>query len=320
MSLDAVMAAALRDVVDWDDYARAIGELASDYRPPSADVSEHAAPGPRGPVRIRVYRPRARTTGAPGLLWVHGGGFTAGDIDMAESDVVARELVARAGAVVASVDYRLAGPETRFPAPLEDVEAAWAWFTRHADDVGTDPARLSLGGCSAGGNLAAATALRLVDGDGPRPEALVLGYPLLHFPVPAVEIDGRDDLPEILRFRPARNAEVLHGYVGRSDDPPADAMPGSRAPHGLPPTLLALSEMDELRGSGELFARQLHEAGIPVQVEVARGMPHGHLNIPPVDALPEVGRTLDAIARVLATENGERMPRDARLGRIAHPR
>lgn len=300
MSLDAVMADTLRDVVDWDDYARAIGELASGYVAPPTEVSEHAAPGPRGPVRVRVYRPVDAVTDAPGLLWVHGGGFTAGDIDMAESDVVARELVARAGAVVASVDYRLAGPETRFPAPLEDVEAAWTWLTVHARDFDIDPSRLCLGGCSAGGNLAAATALRLTDREGRRPAALVLGYPLLHFPVPAIDIDGMDDLPDILRFRPARNDEVLRDYVGRVDDPPVDAMPGNRAPFGLPHTLLALSEMDELRGSGELFARQLRETGIPVQVEVAEGMPHGHLNIPPVDALPEVARTLDAIANVLA--------------------
>lgn len=304
MTLDAVMAATLRDVVDWDDYARAIGELASAYVAPPTEVAEHAAPGPRGPVRVRVYRPRDATTDAPGLLWVHGGGFTAGDIDMAESDVVARELVARAGAVVASVDYRLAGPETRFPAPLEDVEAAWTWLTAHAPDFGIDPSRVCLGGCSAGGNLAAATALRLADRDDARPAVLILGYPLLHFPVPVVDIDGMDDLPDILRFRPARNAEVLHGYVGRSEDPPADAAPGNRAPRGLPRTLLALSEMDELRGSGDLFARQLREAGIPVRVEVARGMPHGHLNIPPVPALPEVGRTLDAIADVLAETRG----------------
>lgn len=299
MSLDAVMAHALRDVLDWDDYARAVADLTSAYVRPPVDVSEHSAPGPRGPVRIRVYRPLEAATDAPGLLWVHGGGFTAGDIDMAESDVVARELVARAGAVVASVDYRLAGPGTRFPAPLDDVDAAWTWLRGRAEEFGIHPARLSLGGCSAGGNLAAATAFRLVDRGGPQPAALVLGYPLLHFPVPGVEIDGVDDLPDILRFGLARDIEVMRAYVGRIDALPVDAIPGSRNPRGLPRTLLALSEIDELRGSGELFAVQLGDAGIPVHVEVAAGMPHGHLNIPPIAALPEIDRTLDAIVDVL---------------------
>lgn len=299
MTVDPVLVDALRTVHDWDDYADAVAHLTRDYVPPPARVTDHTAPGPRGPVRVRVYRPVASAGRSPGLLWVHGGGFTAGDIDMAESDIVARELVARAGAVVASVDYRLAGPETRFPAPLEDVEAAWTWFTAHARDLGADPARLCLGGCSAGGNLATAAALRLTDRDGRRPVALVLGYPFLHFPVPAVEISGLSALPEILRFPLDHIAEVARGYVGRIDDLPADAMPGSRHPRGLPPTLLALSDVDELRGSGHLFALQLREAGVSVQVEIAEGMPHGHLNIPPVDALPEIGRTLDAIARVL---------------------
>jgi len=300
MSLDAVMAHALRDVLDWDDYAVAVADLTSAYVPPSVDVSEHVAPGPLGPVRVRLYRPLEAPTDAPGLLWVHGGGFTAGDIDMAESDVVARELVARAGAVVASVDYRLAGPTTRFPAPLDDVDAAWTWLSDRVREFGIHPARLSLGGCSAGGNLAAATALRLVHRGGPQPAALVLGYPLLHFPVPGVEIDGVDDLPEILRFGLAHNIDVMRAYVGRIDDLPGDAVPGRRHPRGLPRTLLALSEIDELRGSGELFAVQLRDAGVPVRTEVAVGMPHGHLNIPPVAALPEVGRTLDAIVDVLA--------------------
>lgn len=300
MSLDPVMARMLAGVTTWDEHARAVAALTSGYVRPSVRVAEHFAPGPHGPVRVRVYAPVADARRAPALLWVHGGGFTAGDIDMPESDVVARELVARAGAIVASVDYRLAGPATRFPAPLEDVEAAWAWFRGHAEQVGADPRRLALGGCSAGGNLAAAAALRLADRGDARPSVLVLGYPLLHFPVPRVEIDGVDALPALLRHPLSRLVEVTRDYVGRFVAVPADAMPGSRDPGSLPPTLLALSEIDELRGSGELFALQLRAAGVPVRVEVARGMPHGHLNIPPVPELPEIDRTLDAVARALA--------------------
>lgn len=105
---------------------------------------------------VRVY-PATNPNGS-GLVWAHGGGFAFGDIDMPEADFVARTLAA-AGTVVVSVDYRLATDGIHFPVPLDDVVAAWEWASKRRGELGID--RLAIGGASAGGNLAAAAALRL---------------------------------------------------------------------------------------------------------------------------------------------------------------
>ncbi|MCS5495867.1 alpha/beta hydrolase [Cnuibacter physcomitrellae] len=258
-----------------------------------------SVPGPAGDIPLRLYHPERSTPPRPGLLWVHGGGFSGGSVDMPEADVVARELADRAGALVVTVDYRLAGPDTRFPAGLDDVQAAWSWFTDRVDDYGVDRSRLQLGGCSAGGNLAVAAARREVDAGRPGPAGLLLGYPALHFPTPAVEGLRVDELPEILRFTADHMLGVLEGYLGRIHDIPVEAMPGLGSVEGLPPTRLELSGIDELRGSGELFARQLRSVGVPVVTDIADGLPHGHLNIPPVPALPEIDRSLARLAEAL---------------------
>jgi acetyl esterase/lipase len=297
--LHPLLLAELGAAEDWNDYERAVGRIARSYSPPDARVEELTV---AGGVRVRSYAPTVPAEGRPGLLWLHGGGFGAGDLDMRESDVVARELTARADAVVVAVDYRLAAPGTRFPAALDDVEAAWRWFAASAHDLGCEPRRLSLGGASAGGNLAVAGARRLRDRGGPVPAALLLGYPCLHFPTPATAHGAV--LPDILTFPPERFLDILRNYLGRIDDIPADAMPGHGVVAGLPPTHLALGEVDDLRGSGELFARQLAEAGIAASVDVAVGMPHGHFNIPPVPDLPEIGRSLDVLAQALVRAGG----------------
>lgn len=299
MTLHPSLRDALAGVGDWDDYERVLAILTEGYRPPPVRMETLSVPGTGGDVPVRLYHPRPSTDRRPGLLWVHGGGFTGGSLDMPEADVVARELAHRAGALVVTVDYRLAGPGTLFPVGLDDVQAAWDWLVGHAGAYELDTARLQLGGCSAGGNLAVAAARREVDAGRPGPAGLLLGYPALHFPTPAVEGLRVEELPGILRFTAEHMLGVLQGYLGRIHDIPALAMPGLGSVEGLPPTLLALSEVDELRGSGELFARQLRSIGVPVTVDIARGLPHGHLNIPPVPALPEIDRSLAVLAEAL---------------------
>ena len=301
MTLNPLLREVLAMVGDWDDYERALAPVVAGYRPPSVRVENRSISGPRGPVPLRLYTPAEAPSRMPGLLWMHGGGFVAGSIDMPEADVVARELAHRASALVVTVDYRLAGPETLFPAGLDDVQAAWNWLADEADSLGTDPSLLHLGGCSAGGNLAVAAARREVDAGRPGPASLLLGYPALHFPTPAIEGLGVEELPEILRFRAEHNLGILRGYLGRIHNSPTEAMPGHGSVEGLPPTLLALSGVDELRASGELFALQLRSVGVPVVVDVAEGLPHGHLNIPPVPALSEIDRSLARLAEALRT-------------------
>src|SRR4051794_5122589 len=133
---------------------------------------------------MRVYTPAGDGIARPCLVWAHGGGFVGGDLDMREADWVAREICARAGAVVVSVDYRLAVDGVCYPVPHDDVVAAVAWVRDTAADLGIDAGRISIGGASAGGNLTAGAALKLRDRDGWVPATLLLAYPALHAAVP----------------------------------------------------------------------------------------------------------------------------------------
>jgi acetyl esterase len=264
---------------------RRMTERARQWAHPDVVVAEVVVTGPHGPIPVRTYRPRHGEC-ATSLLWVHGGGFRNGDLDMPEAHVVSGELAVRATAFVASVDYRLARDGVHYPVPLDDVHAAWSWLR---SEHPVTPA--ALGGASAGAALALATALRARDRGEPVPAALLLAYPFAHFPVPAlddvtaVEMAG---LPPIARSSPAAVEEMVANYVGRITDLPTDALPGAARLSGLPPTYLVLSEYDDLRPSGELLERQLREVGVPVTSYLAHGMRHGHLNhVAPLDQIEE---------------------------------
>ncbi|MFD7512009.1 alpha/beta hydrolase fold domain-containing protein [Streptomyces sp. NPDC059853] len=289
------------------------------WSPPALSVEDRCVPGPHGQVPVRVYRPHGGTP-ERALLWLHGGGFAAGDLDMPEAHLVAAELAARAGALVVSVGYRLAGGGVRFPVPVDDAVAAWRWLTGGADRPGhRGPA--ALGGASAGAALALSTALRVRDEAGEAtpgglaapgatgtggalapvpPAALLLAYPFAHFPVPALDdatAAQMRDLPAVLRFTTAAIEDMVRTYTGGLTALPPAALPGAADLSGLPPAAVLLSELDDLRPSGELLARQLTESGVPVRTYQAAGMPHGHLNRTP--SLAEVDRSLDFFAAAL---------------------
>jgi acetyl esterase/lipase len=284
---------AIRDIPSFDAaladpqrYGAALTEFLQDpapWSPPSGITAEDAL---AGTVPIKMVRP-ASPTGA--LLWMHGGGFVMGSVDDTESLVPAYELPARAGVVVVSVGYRLAVDGVRYPAPLDDTVAAWHWLTGQGFD------RVFIGGASVGANLALGTCVRLRDAGEPLPRGMLLAYPLAHFPVPAVDVPGLDAVPPMLRFPAEYQAGIVHNYVGRLDDLPDDVIPRSLA--GLPEAWIAPAEYDDLRGSGELLARQLAEAGVPVHLELAHGMVHGYLGRGP--SLEPVSAVLDAFAAVL---------------------
>lgn len=261
--------------------------------PESVTVSDASVDGSHGPIPVRVYAP-AEPTAA--LLWVHGGGFQAGDLDMRESHVVSAELAARAGARVVSVGYRLAGAGVRFPVPLDDVQAAWRHLRRETPEA--VPA--AIGGASAGAALALATTIRERDAGARLPAHLLLAYPFAHFPNPAVDdtvAAELGELPSLLRFPPASIEDMVRTYVGRISDLPPHALPGAAPLAGLPPVSVVVNEYDELRSSAELLLRQLAEAGVAATGYLASGMPHGHLNRTP--ALSEVDRTLAFLAAQL---------------------
>ncbi|NQX05265.1 alpha/beta hydrolase [Rathayibacter sp. VKM Ac-2856] len=269
--------------------------------PEGVSVSDAAIDGPHGPIPVRIYE---SAEPASALLWVHGGGFQAGDLEMRESHVVSAELAARAGSRVVSVDYRLASADVRFPVPLDDVQAAW----RHLRAETPDALPVAIGGASAGAALALATTLRERDAGTRLPDHVLLAYPFAHFPNPALDdavVRELMPLPPLLRFPPAGIEDMVRTYVGRLSDLPPHALPGAAPLHGLPPTAVLVSEYDELRGSAELLLRQLAEAGVAATGYLAQGMPHGHLNRTP--ALPEVDRSLAFFAaqlRTLAHANG----------------
>lgn len=272
------------------------------YQVPDLIIEDRAVGGPHGPIPLRVYRRRDLTDPGPGLLWVHGGGFRSGTLDWAEAHVVSAELAARSGAVVVSVDYRLANDGVTYPMPLDDVVAAWHWMVGATAELAADPSRLAIGGASAGGNLAVATCIRLRDAAEPLPVAALLAYPVVHFPVPALAdavVAELGPVPDFLRFFAETNEEMFTNYVGRATDYPGYVTPGHLDLAGLPPTSIVVCEYDDLRPSGELLGRQLEASQIPTTVQLAPGMLHGHLNRTP--ALPEVDRSLQFFADALTT-------------------
>lgn len=285
------------DPADAPEAALAWEATFGEHRFPAVDVERLQVPGPHGRVALRRYRPTGATGALPGLVWVHGGGFAAGDLDMVEAEVVSAEIAARAGADVVSVGYRLAAEGSRYPVPLDDVVAAWTWAVGRGGPF--EHVGVAIGGASAGANLAASAALRVRDRGGRVPDALRLAYPALHFPVPALADElaaEMRDLPPMLRFTPQTVVEIFRNYLGRITDIPAGEAPGLADLTGLPPVRMVLSEYDDLRSSGELFALQLAERGIRCESTVAAGMLHGHLNLPPVAELPEVARSIDFLA------------------------
>lgn len=297
MPIHPLLADLLPAVTGWDTFAAATAALGAGYRLPDVHVEDLAVDGPHGPVAVRLYRPAGRPASGAGLVWAHGGGFAYGDLDMGEAHVVSAELAARHGVVVASVGYRLATPGAGYPVPLDDVHAAWCWSVDAAPSLGVT--RLGIGGASAGAALTAGTAVRVRDAGTRAPDALLLAYPTLHFPNPSLPDEQVDDLrrvPAAIRFLPGAVLDMTRTYLGRLSGLPAEAMPGNGDVAGLPPTSVVLSEVDDLRPSGETFLLQLQDAGVPTRAMVAAGMLHGHLDIPPVPGLPAVGESIDFLA------------------------
>jgi acetyl esterase/lipase len=272
--------------------------------PPVVTTRSEAVPGPHGSVPVRVYLPDNGER-RPCLVWLHGGAFRMGELDMPEADWVARELVTRAGVVVVSVDYRLALDGVSYPVPHDDVVAAVRWVRENTTALGVAEDRVSIGGASAGGNLAAGAALRLRDDDGWLPASLALAYPVLHPelpPAPASLTRRMADVPKILHFPPDEVRAVTENYLGgpvsRAD---GYAMPGLAVLEGLCPTLLLTAEYDDLRGSGQVFAAQLATAGVDVHHVQVRSMLHGFLNLP--SAIGPVDRALDLIAESVTAQD-----------------
>ncbi|MGO4592687.1 alpha/beta hydrolase [Leifsonia sp. 2TAF2] len=239
---------------------------------------------PSGQRPARLYRDDTVEHAGTALVWVHGGGFIGGHLEMPESNWVALELAAR-GIPVLAVDYVKCLGDVHFPAPSDDVLAAWRYArSRSADLLGVEADALVLGGASAGGNLAAGAVARLRDAGEQLPGALVLVYP-------ALDPDGAHPggIPDPaspyakLSLNFAGSPEALHN---------PHAFPGLGSVGGFPPTLAVVCEHDSLRPSGEAFATRLVAAGCDATLYVEAGADHAHIDEP---SNPSAARTLAAI-------------------------
>lgn len=220
-------------------------------------------------IPVRVYTPTQRTAPHPAVIYLHGDAFVSGDLDTGDPNC--RDLCAGAGAVVVSVEYRLA-PEHPFPAGIEDCYAALLWLRDHAGDLNVDPTRLAVAGRSAGGCLAAGLTMLARDRGGPE-----LAYQLLLMPA----LDNRAETPSaraITDPRVINRQTVLDmwpAYLGEADETIPAAVPGRAADlTGLPPACVLTCELDPLRDEGIDYARRLMAAGVSTELHLIPGAFH----------------------------------------------
>lgn len=229
-----------------------------------------------GQIRLRVYRPSA-ATGLPIHVFFHGGGFWLGSIDEKVVDATCRERALGAGCVVVSADYRLA-PEHRFPVAVEDCYRALLWAHAHAEQIGGDPENISVGGVSAGANLAAAVAIAARDRQGP---ALVLQ--LLEVPPLDLTLALARSVPlgDEYGITVASMEESAYLYFASPDEARSPLASPALVddPRGLAPARIMTAEFDPLRRDGEYYAQRLREAGVPVSYKCYAGAIHGAVSM-----------------------------------------
>ena len=262
-----------------------------------AHVENVTIPGPASDIPARLYRPAGQTP-FPLLVYFHGGGWVIGGVE--SHDGLCRTLANTAGCSVLSIDYRLA-PEHKFPAAVDDCYAATAWAVARAAALGADPARVAVGGDSAGGTLSAVVAQLARDRKGPPLRFQLLVYPAT---------DARYDTPSYREnatgyFLEQEDMRWFYDHYLRSDADRADprASPLRAADlRGLPPALMITAEFDPLRDEGEAYADRLREAGVPVTLTRYGGMIHGFFGMWPLldqgkQAVAEAATALRAALR-----------------------
>jgi acetyl esterase len=292
--------------------------LTVDFRPagaivPVAATEDLEVPCAAGALPARMYRPDAEGQ-LPTIVFFHGGGFVLGDVDTHDNQC--RALCREAEAVVLSVGYRLA-PEHPFPAAPEDCFAATRWAAEHVDELGGDAARIAVAGDSAGGNLAAVTALMARDAGGPPLAAQLLIYPGTDFvggyPSETENGEGyfltRDDM-EWFREQ----------YLAGADPTDPRLSPVHHADlAGLPPAVVITAEFDPLRDQGDAYARALEEAGVLVIARSYGGLIHGFFDLGALSpACAEAVREVCADLRGLLRDE-ERSPTADRASTAAMP-
>jgi acetyl esterase len=241
---------------------------------PVYNVTDRTIPGPAGDIPVRVYRPSA-ATGLPLLVWFHGGGWVTGNLDT--HDQLGRLLCDAVGAVVVSVDYRLA-PEAKFPAAADDCLAAYEWALGHASEVGADAARVAIGGDSAGGNLAAVVALDARERGLPQPKLQLLVYPVTDYEFESGSmVDNAKGY-----FLERESMRWFYDHYARTPsdftDPRFSPMRATDVSQ-LARAVVVTAEYDPLRDQGEAYGQRLQEALVSTEIVRADGLIHGFFGL-----------------------------------------
>ncbi len=270
--------------------------------PPSQTVSveDRKVPGHEGDpdISVRIFRPNSSSTDLPGIYFIHGGGMILGNVD-GESAVCTR-LCAELGAVVVSVEYRLA-PEHPYPAPVDDCYAGLVWTAEHGAELGIDPSRLAIFGMSAGGGLALAMSLLARDRRGPSICFQMPIYPM---------IDDRNmtqssrEVTEVGIWDRSANIAAWALYLnGLAADQYAAPARATRLV-GLPPTFIDVGEMDVFRDEDIAFAARLVQAGVPTEFHMYPGAYHASETLAPEATLSQRiwAARFDALRRAFAKE------------------
>jgi acetyl esterase len=259
-------------------------------------ITDHDVPvpalGANHVVRVRVYTPDG-VKPLPAHLYMHGGAFWLGSV--AEYDILTRWYAAKAGCVVVSVDYSLA-PEHKYPTQVEECYAALVWLAESAETLGIDATRISVGGTSAGGSLAAAVTLMARDRSGPP-----IRFQLLEIPATDCGLDHPSVDEFAVGYSLTREdiAEAIDFYL----DDPSQADEAYASPlrakdlADLPPTAILTCEYDPLRDEGEAYGARLREAGVPVATRRYTG--HIHSSTYATRLMPSARRYLDDVRRAL---------------------
>jgi acetyl esterase len=246
------------------------------------EVRDVAVPGPAGApdVPVRIYTPKNGQGASGAFIYIHGGGWIGGDV--AGNDGLTYALAAESGAVVLSVEYRLA-PENPFPAAPEDCYAAFLWTVENAAELGIDPERIGIGGDSAGANLSAGVSLMARDRGGPTPCFQFLRVPAFDDRLDTPSMAELDDTPILKGSDLPSVWDFYLGGPGRRGGPdvsPYAAPARAEDLTGLPPAYVCVAEFDPLRDEAIIYAQRLLQAGVPTELHLVPGTFHGSHAIP----------------------------------------
>jgi acetyl esterase/lipase len=289
---------AIPDIVPRREVAAQL--LAAVEVPPNPNVTheDRTVPGPEGApdITVRVYRPANASGAVPGIYYIHGGGMILGNVE--GENAAAESICEHVGAVVVSVEYRLA-PENPHPAQSEDCYAGLVWMARNAAELGFDPDRLAVYGGSAGGGLAIAMALLARD----------RGFPVIRFQMPIYpmiddtnETASSHEITDIGVWDRAGNIEAWQWYLGGGKPDQYAAPARAEDLSGLPPAFIDVGTVDMFRDEDIAFAMRLMQAGVPTELHVNPGAYHASELLAPEAELSRRiwERRFDALRRGLA--------------------